>query len=65
MKRTGKFITEDERQRLQTAYQCSGMWTSNGTPLGDPGFEADQLCKKYGMSLEHGIDLKTGEFCKP
>lgn len=69
IKRTGRFITEEERQALETAFKCSGMWLSNGTPLGDPEHEVTQrlaiLRKKYGMSAEHGVDLKTGEFCTP
>lgn len=40
IKRTERFITEEERQALETTFKCSGM------------------------SAEHGIDLKTGEFCR-
>lgn len=65
MSRTGIFVTESERDAVEIAYKCSGMFLSGGKPMGDPAWEVEQLRKKYEMPEGYGLDLKTGEFVSP
>ena len=63
MRRLGIYVTEEERQHVITERNCSGMWTSDGTHLGDPAFAIAQLAKKYNLPVNTtGLDLKDGEF---
>ncbi len=65
MKGTGIFISEEERQGLETEYKCSGMFLSGGMPMGDPGGCAKRLEEKYHPPVGAGINLKTGEWMLP
>lgn len=65
MTRLGKFVTAAELVRVHKAQQMSGMWTSDGTPFGDPAYEVAQLAKRYGLPSDPGLDLQTGEFISP
>lgn len=65
MKRLGVFVTKEELDRVLTAQKCSGMFLSGGSPLGDPGFEVEQLRKQYGLPNGTGLDPQNGEFCEP
>lgn len=66
MKRTGVFITEEERAQLQTEQSVSGMFLSGGRPMGDPGAMVDRLNRKYRPGLPGlPIDPGNGEFCEP
>ena len=62
---TGIFVTEEERRTVETAYKCSGMFLSGGTPMGSPEYEVQLLVKKYNPPIGSGLNLKTGEFCLP
>lgn len=65
MKETGIFITEEERQRLETEWSCSGMFLSNGMRMGNPEQYAQTLKEKYNPPVDAGINLKTGEWMLP
>lgn len=65
MIRTGQFVTPEELEGLKVQQQCSGMFLSGGTPMGDPAGEAERLRRKYGLPEGYGIDLKNGEFVSP
>ena len=65
MKATGIFVTPEELDHVKVAYQCSGMWTNAGIPLGDPEWEVTQLEKKYHPPKGSGLNIKTGEFVLP
>lgn len=62
MKRLRIKVTEEELKHVLIERNCSGMWTSDGTPLGDPRYEVGRLAKKYNLPVDTGLDLKTGEF---
>jgi hypothetical protein len=64
VKRTGKFITQEELEQLRTAQACSGMFLSGGRAMGDPAGMCDDLNRKYGLS-GHAIDPRNGEFVDP
>ena len=65
MKETGIFITEEEREGLETEFKCSGMFLSGGRPMGDPEGRAQTLKEKYNPPEGAGINLKTGEWILP
>jgi len=65
MKGTGIFVTKKELKRVQTAQSVSGMFLSNGRPMGDPGAIVAELTKKYNPPAGSGLNIKTGEFCLP
>jgi len=65
MKGTGIFITEEERQGLETEYKCSGMFLSGGISMGRPEDYAKTLKEKYNPPEDAGINLKTGEWMIP
>jgi hypothetical protein len=65
MKRTGIFITEEERDKLETEFKCSGMFLSGGQPMGRPEEYAQTLKKKYHPPEGAAINLKTGEWILP
>lgn len=62
MIRLGKFVTAEELQSVVAEHRRSGMWLSDGTPLGDPAYEVLQLARKYGLPDNSGLDLSTGEW---
>lgn len=62
MTRLGKFVSAQELMRVVTAHRMSGMWTSGGMSLGDPGYEVRKLALDYGLPEDTGLDLRTGEF---
>ena len=62
MKHTGIFITAEELESVRIEQECSGMFLSGGTPMGDPSRAVDSLIKKYRIRLQVALDLKTGEF---
>lgn len=62
MKRLGKFVKPEELKPVQAEHRRSGMWLSDGTPLGDPAAEVHALALKYGLPGDTGLDLQTGEF---
>lgn len=64
MTRLNKFVTPEELQRVVTAQNCSGMFLSGGTPMGDAGWEVQKLADKYGMPDGTGLDPNNGEFVK-
>ena len=63
MERLNVFVTEKELESVTVARQCSGMYLSGGTPMGDPGKEVALLVKKYNMPKGTGLDPSNGEFC--
>jgi hypothetical protein len=65
MKGTGIFITEEERQNLETEWKCSGMFLPGGQPMGRPEEYAQELKEKYNPPVGAGINLKTGEWMLP
>lgn len=65
MKGTGIFVTKEELKIVQTAQECSGMFLSGGTPIGDPAYEVHLLTKKYNPPDGSGLNPQTGEFCTP
>lgn len=65
MKSTGVFVTKEELEHVLSAYKASGMWTSEGIPLGDPGYEVRKLEEKYNPPEGSGLNTKTGEFMLP
>ena len=65
MKGTGIFVTEEERQSVETALKVSGMFLSGGVPMGDPQYEVHLLTEKYNPPAGSGLNIKTGEFCLP
>ncbi len=65
MTSTGIFVTKEELEHVQKAHQMSGMWFSDGTPLGDPQYEVHLLEKKYNPPKGSGLNIKTGEFMLP
>jgi hypothetical protein len=65
MQGTGIFVTKEELEVVQTAMKCSGMFLSDGTPMGDPEYEVGQLMKKYNPPTGSGLNPKTGEFMLP
>lgn len=63
MKNTGKFITKEEREQLETSFKTSGMFLTGGKPMSNPQNDCADLCDKYNMDIEkYAISLKTGEF---
>lgn len=60
---TGVFVSSEEREAVQLAYDTSGMFLSGGRPIGNPEREVDSLVKKYGMA-GCALNLKTGEFIR-
>lgn len=65
MEGTGIFITDEEKEAVQVAFDCSGMFLSGGMRMGDPEFEVARLCEKYNLDKEkHALNLKTKEFLK-
>ncbi len=62
MKETGIFITEEERQSLETN---QNWFLSGGIPMADPGGYAMMLEGKYNPPPGAGINLKTGEWMVP
>lgn len=65
MTRLGVFVTAEELEHVKVAYSVSGMFLSDGTPMGDPAFEVEQLRKKYQMPEGTGLDARNGEFVSP
>jgi len=65
VKGTGIFITEEERQGLETEFNCSGMFLSGGMRMGNPEQRAQTLKEKYHPPEGAGINLKTGEWILP
>lgn len=65
MTRLGQFVTAEELQAVKTAQQCSGMFLSGGTPMGDPAWEVEQLRLKYKLPEGTGLDPNNGEFVSP
>jgi hypothetical protein len=63
--KTGIFVTKEEREQVETAWKCSGMYLSGGTPLGDPAHLVEDLVKKYNPPAGSGLNIKTGEFETP
>lgn len=63
MRSTGIKVTDEELERVKTAYKCSGMFLSGGMSLGDPGREVADLAKKYNAPDGSGLNMATGEFC--
>jgi len=65
MKGTGIFVTEEERQGIETEYKCSGMYLSGGMRMGNPEQAVAKLVDKYRPPDGSGLNLKTGEFMLP
>ena len=65
MKGTGMFVTEEERQQVETAQKVSGMYLSGGIPMGDPIAEVNRLQKKYNPPEGAGLNIKSGEWVIP
>jgi len=55
-------VTDKELSNVINAHKRSGMWLSDGTPLGDPEAEVKALCRKYNIPPNYGLNTKTGEF---
>lgn len=65
MKPTGIKVTKEELDQVVTAHKCSGMWLSNGVPLGNPEQLVADLCNKYKPPEGSGLNIATGEFVLP
>ena len=62
MKRLNVFVTKEELDGVKIERDCSGMWMSGGTPIGDPESEVERLRRKYELPWGTGLDLNNGEF---
>lgn len=65
MKRLGVFVSKEELDGVRIAQATSGMFLSGGMPMGNPGWEVEQLRKKYGLPPGTALDPQNGEFCEP
>ena len=62
MKGTGIKVTDEELRRVRNAQSFSGIFLSDGEPLGDPQSIVAYLTKKYNAPAGTGLNLRQESF---
>lgn len=64
-KPSGIFVTPEELKSVRAQQSMTGVWDSQGTPLGDPQRVVSRLIETYGVHKDSGLNAKNGEFWIP
>ena len=65
MKSTGIKVSTEELEQVKTAHSCSGMFLSDGIPMGNPQQLVADLVRKYNVPDGAGLSTEDGIFYLP